>query len=48
MSLPFPTNRVYRKAALLWLLSYASLHKHSHSWIKAITRIIQREGLADA
>jgi hypothetical protein len=35
------------RAKLTLLLLYAMHHRHSRQWISAITRLLQREGVAD-
>ena len=44
LTIPNFDRYVYEKGGLLTLLHYATLHKHSHLWIRAILAILDREG----
>jgi len=44
--IPYPTNRVYLKTALVDLRIYGLTHEHSRLWVPAIGVLIQRKGVA--
>jgi hypothetical protein len=46
-SIPFRPEPVHlQKANLLALFDYALLHSHSHQWIGAILKILERKAVA--
>jgi hypothetical protein len=46
MIISYPCNPVYLKSALVTLGIYGFTHEHSRLWVPAVTRLIQRKGVA--